>query len=261
MSSDGSLLAPRKSGDEATEYREPPLSEDFEIAVLYQDAQIVVVDKPYDIRVDGAFPITVEKLVRKKISMDKFRLCNQLDYATSGVLVIGMSKSGARNCNKLFSERSTSKWYLAVGCGALQANHVLGEEIRVTAKIFEPEGDFRMTIDAEKGLEAESVLIPVKSGLVFFHQQQTKAIVGTLFIVKLITGRRHQIRLHMRQAGYSVLGDATYGEGDRPLHRMMLHAWKLKLPFDQGRKEVVVTAPIPAEFQCGEEAKELEQYI
>jgi 23S rRNA-/tRNA-specific pseudouridylate synthase len=255
------LLVPRKSGDETTECREPPLGENFEITVLYQDAQIVVVDKPYDIRVDGDFPITVEKLVRKKIAMDKFRLCNQLDYATSGVLVIGMSKSGARNCNKLFSERRTSKWYLAVGNGALLANHVLGEEIRITENIFEPEGDFRMTIDPEKGLEAESVLIPVKSGLVLHHQEKIP-IVGTLFLVKLITGRRHQIRLHMRHAGYAVLGDATYGDGDRPLCRMMLHAWKLKLPFDrQGGQEVIVTAPIPVEFQCGEAKELLEKYI
>ena len=109
-------LAPRKKGDETTETREPPLKSDFKIPILYQDREILVVNKPYDIRVDGDFPVTVEKLVRNglEISMDKFRLCNQLDYSTSGILVLGMNKRGCRSANKLFQTRSTKKWYIAV---------------------------------------------------------------------------------------------------------------------------------------------------
>lgn len=243
-----SRLIPRKSGDASTECRDPPLPQDFKIPVLYKDEQILVVDKPYDIRVDGAFPVTVEKLVREGlgIQLDKFRLCNQLDYSTSGLMVIGLSKSGARNCNKLFSERRTSKWYLAVGNGDLQKGHSLGEKISVKAKILEPPDDFRMIIDEDRGLESESILVPVKSGLIFELPDQ-KILRGTLFIVKLVTGRRHQIRLHMRHAGYAIVGDATYGERPEGLHRMMLHAWKLKLPFTQDNP-VQVTASIPREF-------------
>jgi 23S rRNA-/tRNA-specific pseudouridylate synthase len=254
-----SVLAPRKCGDENSEQRDPPLAHDYEISVLYRDEKIMVVDKPYDIRVDGAFPVTVEKLVEKSIEMDKFRLCNQLDYATSGVLVLGLSKSGARECNKLFSGRRTSKWYLAVGVGSLKKEDQIGKEMRVTAKIFEPENDFRMIIDQDKGLEAESILIPVQTGL-RFPLPDRGSVEGTLFVVRIITGRRHQIRLHMRFAGYPILGDATYGERPEGLARMMLHAWKLVLPFGKDRV-VRVTAPVPEEILHACKNNDLEIFL
>lgn len=222
-------LLPRKSGDETTEYRSPPLPLSFRIRVMYQDDEILIVNKPYDIRIDGDFPITVEKLVRSEVIMDKFRLCNQLDYSTSGLLVLGKSKVGARNCNKLFSERKTSKYYLAIGTGHLTQS--IGEAIRVTEKIAEIQGDFRMTIDPEKGLESETIAYPIKS---------TGGKI--LFLVQILTGRRHQIRLHMRHVGYPIFGDATYSDRDDETDRMMLHAWKLRLPYQ--KKTITVTAPL-----------------
>lgn len=222
-------LLPRKSGDDTTETRSPPLPPDFHIEILHEDDEILVVNKPYDIRVDGDFPITVEKLVRSEVTMDKFRLCNQLDYSTSGILVLGKSKRGARNCNKLFSERKTSKYYLAIGTGQLR--HSVGEAIRVRERIAEIEGDFRMKIDPENGLDSETIAYPIKS------------IDGnTVFLVQILTGRRHQIRLHMRHAGYPILGDATYNDRDDDTDRMMLHAWKLRLPYPN--QTLIVTAPL-----------------
>ena len=233
MTIEKSILLPRKSGDETTEVRVPFLPADFRIETLYEDEEILIVNKPYDIRVDGDFPVTVEKLVRNGLSvpMDKFRLCNQLDYSTSGILVLGKSKRGARNCNKLFSERKTSKYYLAVGVGAIRSDHEFGRPIHVTEKISEIENDFRMMIDPIHGLESETIAYPIKC-----------VDDNTLFLVKIMTGRRHQIRLHLRHIGYPILGDATYGSRENKLNRMMLHAWKLRLPF--AHKTITVTAPM-----------------
>ena len=233
MPDEEGFLKPRKSGDESTEIRDPPLSNSFQIPVLYEDEEILIVNKPYDIRIDGDFPITVEKLVRSglTVQMDKFRLCNQLDYSTSGILVLGKTKSGARNCNKLFSDRKTSKYYLAVGNGPLRPDHQMGKAFRIAERIAEIENDFRMKIDAERGLESETLAYPIKT-----------VVNNTLFLVKILTGRRHQIRLHLRHAGYPIVGDATYSSRDADTRRMMLHAWKLRLPFP--RKNVTVTAPL-----------------
>ena len=236
MSYSGRTLLPRKSGDESTEIRSPPLSVDYRIPILYEDDDILIVNKPYDIRIDGDFPVTVEKLVRSGLSvtMDKFRLCNQLDYSTSGILVLGKTKSGARNCNRLFSERRTSKYYLAIGSGPLLPGHELGQVIRISEKIAEIENDFRMRIDPDQGLDSETLAYPIKS-----------LDNNTLFLVQILTGRRHQIRLHLRHIGYPILGDATYGSRDDSMDRMMLHAWKLRLPFPN--KTVTVTAHLGRE--------------
>ena len=236
-------VVPRKSGNESSETRDPPLPDGYSIPVVYQDDEICIVDKPYDIRVDGDFPVTVEKLVsrREDIKMDKFRLCNQLDYSTSGLLVLGLTKIGARNCNKLFSERKSLKWYVAIGSGRMNVECKLLEPIRISERICEIPDDFRMRIDNELGLPAETIAVPVLTGVTSSGQE------ATLFLVKLLTGRRHQIRLHLRHIGHPILGDATYGNRDVDMKRMMLHAWKLVLPYPR-KPFVEVRSEIPMEF-------------
>ena len=230
----------RKTPDGSDDLRYPPLPADYQIPVVYRDEEIIVVNKPYDIRIDGKFPITVEKLVRNGlgIQMDKFRLCNQLDAATSGVMVMGRSQNGAGNCGKLFVQRKTEKFYLAVGQGL--CTHPLNVPVHVTAKIFEPkDGDFKMYIDQEKGKDSETVVVPLATNLRLTSFEEP---VGTLFLVKLLTGRRHQIRLHLKHIGYPIVGDATYGDRPDGVNRMMLHAWKLVLPYSES-KRISLSAP------------------
>ena len=230
------LLA-RKTTDE--DLRATPLPPDYRIPIVYRDNEILVVNKPFDVRIDGRFPCTVEKLVRNGlgIEMDKFRLINQLDAATSGVMVLGLSQSGTGNCAKLFVQRKTEKFYLAVGAG--EAKHPLNIPVRVSAKIFEPkDGDFRMYIDEEKGKDSETIVVPIATNLVLKSGE-----IGTLFIVKLLTGRRHQIRLHLKHTGYPIVGDATYGERLDGIDRMMLHAWKLVLPYSETKRISVSADP------------------
>jgi 23S rRNA-/tRNA-specific pseudouridylate synthase len=237
---DDRMLA-RKTPDGTDDLRNPPLPLDFKIPVVYRDEEILVVNKPYDIRIDGKFSVTVEKLVRigLGIQMDKFRLCNQLDAATSGIMVMGLSQNGAGNCGKLFVQRKTEKFYLAVGQGF--CTHAINIPIHVTAKIFEPkDGDFKMYIDEEKGKESETVVIPIATNLKLASQEGP---VGTLFLVKLLTGRRHQIRLHLKHIGYPIVGDATYGDRPAGVNRMMLHAWKLVLPYSETKRISLTARP------------------
>ena len=228
--SESKTLIPRKSCDD--DIRVPPLPVDFSIEILYKDDEILIVNKPYDIRVDGRFPVTVEKLVRKDFpEMEKFRLCNQLDCATSGAMVLGRSNIGARNCNKLFLARTTQKYYLAIGQGVMSSSELF-KPIMIKAKLFEPKDDFRMRIDDVDGKECATVAIPLK----------ICANNTVLFLVKLLTGRRHQIRLHLKHIGFPIVGDATYADRPDEIDRMMLHAWKLTLPYSS-EKIVSVTAP------------------
>lgn len=220
---------------------------DYSIPILYEDAEILIVDKPWDIRVDGDFEVTVEKLVRQgKIAqgstvltglgrqLNAFRLCNQLDYATSGVLVLGLTSKGTGRCNKLFCERKTQKVYLAVGEGLYPQ---LGESVRVTEKISSVPDSFCMQIDLH-GKECVTDILPVK------HVEMLDGRLGTLFEVNLLTGRRHQIRLHLKWLGYPIVGDVTYNKPDTD--RMMLHAWKIVLPFKN--KTVAVEAGVDEFF-------------
>ena len=239
---DDEIKVARKMPDEQSDLRTPPLPSDYQIPIIHRDEEIIVVNKPFDIRIDGKFRITVEKLVRSGlgVEMDKFRLCNQLDAATSGVMVIGLNQSGAGNCGKLFASRKTEKFYLAVCHGEPQ--YPLGEPIRIDARIFEPkDGDFKMYIDEERGKESETIAVPLAIGLT---HRDAPEVVGTLFLLKLLTGRRHQLRLHLKHIGHPIVGDATYaGERSQNINRMMLHAWKLVLPYSDQKRLSLAAAP------------------
>jgi 23S rRNA pseudouridine955/2504/2580 synthase len=74
--------------------------------------------------------------------------------------------------------------------------------------------------------------------------------------VELVTGRTHQIRVHCQAQGHAIAGDDKYGDSEfnrsmrqRRIKRLMLHATSLELPFSDYTSEVVINAPLPAEFE------------
>ncbi|EER19228.1 Ribosomal large subunit pseudouridine synthase D, putative [Perkinsus marinus ATCC 50983] len=189
------------------------------------------IDKPYDLRVDGNdFDCTVEKFVRDipharpgslKIPMDKFRLANQLDFATSGALVLTLNKTADRETSALFQFRLTKKVYIAVCEGWVGDDELMKPRIITTG--ISSEGGGKMS---------STIAVPVSTGHLLCDD-----IKCTVYILRLLTGRRHQLRLHLSYIGHPILGDYTYSthlpKGGRgpTLPRMLLHAWRLTLPF------------------------------
>jgi 23S rRNA-/tRNA-specific pseudouridylate synthase len=91
--------------------------EDIPSCILHRDEHYVVVNKPHDIRMDGEFDITIEKLLCTWFQTDdpkRFKWIHQLDYATSGVLAVGLTKEGTSAAGSAFEHRFTEKYYLAV---------------------------------------------------------------------------------------------------------------------------------------------------
>lgn len=238
-------LAPRKADDEGVKTtRIPAFQEPVAIKVLHQCEDLVIVCKPYDLRIDGrGFGQTLERFLMNQIPMEKFRLVHQLDFATSGVITLGLTKKGAAKAGVLFLRRQTVKFYVAIGVG--HCEKPLGEQFTVTLPIGEVPEDFRMKI-AQEGKPAETLVIPLfnghaKSSLQRGEQKGEQTVHNMpicLFLLQPISGRRHQLRLHLHALGHTILGDATYGIRPRPTARMYLHAWRLKLPFPDGAVEV-----------------------
>jgi tRNA pseudouridine32 synthase / 23S rRNA pseudouridine746 synthase len=248
-------IVPRNADDEGEEgtyktSRMPPLPEDLEIGILFRNEELVIVDKPYDLRIDGkGFSHTLEKFVRAKIPMDKFRLVHQLDFATSGVLTLGLTRKGAGKAGMLFRRRHTEKYYVAVGVGHWSRGEV-GVPVLVDEPIAEVEGDFRMSAEGE-GKESRTVVLPLMNTTTLplaqrgeqpLLEEDVTNLPVCLFLLKPISGRRHQLRLHLKTIGHPILGDATYHSRPRPTARMFLHAWRLKLPI---RDEPVIEAESP----------------
>ncbi|CAI5729516.1 unnamed protein product [Hyaloperonospora brassicae] len=114
--------------DESVERRSderggPTSIEQLKLRILARSDHYVVLNKGPDERMDGAFDVTLEKaLARDFPEVEKFRWIHQLDFATSGVLIVGTSKAATATCCRLFREKQVQKEYLAVVRGHLPSN-------------------------------------------------------------------------------------------------------------------------------------------
>lgn len=102
----------------------PKNIEDFKNSILFQSDNYIVINKPYDVRMDGDFSVTVEKLLLNwlkddNICIDNIKFVHQLDYATSGCLCIAKNKDAAAIACQSFENRNTEKEYLAILQGEL----------------------------------------------------------------------------------------------------------------------------------------------
>ena len=153
---------------------------------------------------------SLEELMRARYG--SIFLVHRIDTWTSGVMVFARTRSAAAELSTLFASRAVRKVYLAVVEGAIREPFTLDTPIA--------------------GKEARTIVHPLRS------------LEGsTLIEAEILTGRTHQIRIHLQSVGHPVAGDRRYG-GSRTAPRMLLHAWKLEHEYFGG----TVTAPVPNDF-------------
>ncbi|HEX7831794.1 MAG TPA: RluA family pseudouridine synthase [Thermoanaerobaculia bacterium] len=154
---------------------------------------------------------SLEELVR--IRYRSMHLIHRIDTQTSGVVVFAKHKKSAAELSALFAARAIRKTYLAVVEGR---------------------------IDAERGIDTP---IEGKTALTIIRPIRALDAATTLIEADILTGRTHQIRIHMQSIGHPVVGDRRYGSTINAA-RLMLHAWKLSHP-TLGDELV---ASLPADF-------------
>ncbi|KAI8642974.1 pseudouridine synthase [Parasitella parasitica] len=186
---------------------------------------------------------TVESLLKEQFpEIDKFRNVHQLDYATSGVFVLALNKKAAAAASKLFRERAVKKTYLALVNG-----HVKKDVYFVDQPIGnDPNHSFRMAVIAS-GKTAQTKIRVLQRGYYTFRQEKTgleKTIPVSKVSLSPISGRRHQLRLHLKHLGHPIVGDFNYEDTYTDTFRMMLHAHQIILPFSE-EKELNVVADDP----------------
>jgi len=170
------------------------------------------------------------------------RFCHQLDTATSGVVLTANSREAAGAAAKLFRERKAKKRYLAVVMGWPEE-----DEWTTNAKLGkdpECEKGFRERVDEEKGKASETHFKVLQRGYCSL-EGENYGLKITRVECRPVTGRRHQIRVHLRHSGYPILGDQAYSP-DRDSFRMYLHALELRMPFDE--EELVFSTDVPQSF-------------
>ena len=219
------------------------------LEIVYEDEGIIAIDKPAGLAVHGGSGVAsgaIEQL-RAARPLERFlELVHRLDRETSGVLLFARKRSWLLDLHRQLRERSTDKRYLAV---------VAGRYPKRTKTISSPlqryltaEGERRVAVDPE-GQEARTRV----TGLA------TVQLPGlgefSLVEAQLLTGRTHQIRVHLADAGFPIAGDDKYGnfELNRGLarqghRRMFLHAARITFRQPQSGRSLTIAAPVPAAF-------------
>ncbi len=216
------------------------LMEQVRNTVIFDDADLLAVNKPSGLPVHGGTGITggVINILRLAFKDYKYiELVHRLDKDTSGCLLIAKSGNALRNCQQAWQESAVDKYYYCL---------VKGHWPKSLQKVDFPlqkntlqSGERIVRVD-NKGKQSITYFKPIE----FFHN-------ATLLEAKLGTGRTHQIRVHTAHVGHPIAGDEKYGDKGfnaqmkkLGLTRLFLHAYKLILPDNcSQRGEIIANVP------------------
>ena len=221
---------------------ERPGSEDIPVPILFEDEDILVVDKPAGLVVHpgagNASGTLVNALLDKGIAGggDHSRpgIVHRLDRDTSGLMVVAKGEPAYSNLVKMLSERRVGRVYRAV---------VVGEGLPDTG-----------TVDSPVGRDPENPTLMAagvgKRAITHFEVLE-KAAGYTMLRVRLETGRTHQIRVHLSAIGYPVYADPLYGKTIRN-SRLWLHAERLSFIHPVTEKKMYFESEIPQDLRESE---------
>ena len=225
--------------------RPPPgLAERLRDAVLYEDRELLVLDKPAGLAVHkgSGLEYGIIEVLRVTRPNDSFlELAHRLDRDTSGCLALARTPAALRLIQQAFRAGQVEKRYLALVCGYW--NHGPREVNQPLRRNVLRSGE-RMVEVLEDGKEARTRFQPVS----LFKP-------ASLLEARIDTGRTHQIRVHAAHVGHPLAGDDKYGDAgfnrlmaeQYGLRRLFLHAHSLNLPL--GGRDIAVSAPLDAELK------------
>ena len=223
------------------------IAEDIPITLLYEDESLAVVIKPCGMVVHPAAGNESGTLVNALLyHLDSLSgiggekrpgIVHRLDKDTSGLLIVAKDDQAHAALSRQLSERQMEKHYLALAAGQMKGSEgsidlAIGRSLKDRKKMA-PRPDGRNALTHWTLLE----------------QRSDRALLD----VHLVTGRTHQIRVHMAAIGHPVLGDPLYAARGTPkAGRLMLHAWRLKFTHPRTGEELRFEAPPDESFGCRE---------
>ena len=216
--------------------------QDIPLNIVYEDEDILVLDKPAGLVVhpgngnpDGT--IANALVYAGKVYDDGTSLrpgiVHRIDKDTSGLLCVAKTERAFLSLSKQLSDHSMSRKYCALVLG-----NILEDEGKIDAPIGrDKKNPMRYAVDL-KGKESVTF---------FTVERRFKCKEATLIRCRLLTGRTHQIRVHLDYIGHPILGDPLYGKGNRKLfdEGQLLHAYELTLTHPATGKTMTFESPLP----------------
>lgn len=212
--------------------------------VIYEDKRLLVINKPSGVAVHGGSGVShgvIEMLRHARTDLKDLSLAHRIDRDTSGCLVLTKRRSALRELHEKFRSGDVEKNYLALVVGDWQ----YGEQL-IDAPLYvqNRESGERHVIVNHKGK-------PAQTRIRLSRNYRGNSLVQCT----PITGRTHQIRVHLEHTGHPIAGDERYGDDDanrafrkRGLKRLFLHAQSIAF-VDSSHNDLHFTAPLPDDLE------------
>ena len=223
---------------------------DIEKAILFEDDAFIVLNKPHGIAVHGGSGVNfgvIELLRQSRPNAIFLELVHRIDKDTSGALLIAKKRLALVGIHKQMRNKSMHKKYEVIVHGEWNKKQLIVDLNLL--KISNADGQKKVSVVDDSNLSVNAK----KSRSVFFLKKKFKGF--TFLEVKLITGRTHQIRVHLSHLGFPIVGDQKYGDfvlnkkSRKAGHtRMFLHASKVNFIHPITMEEVNFSAPTPKEL-------------
>ena len=226
-----------------------PEAEQLPLHILYEDDDLLAVNKPPGIVVHPTYRNLSGTLLNGILWHLRDRanvnpgLVSRLDKNTSGVVLVALSEGVHARVQRDARANLVSKQYLAVVGGTPHPSTGV-----ITLPLRRDPADRRRVIADATGAECET-RYRVISTLPASPAPLTPRAPLALVECELVTGRTHQIRVHLASSGWPIVGDAAYGSADEHIARQALHAWRITLPHPVSRELFRIEAPIPEDMR------------
>ena len=210
------------------------------IKIVYEDDDILVVNKGYgllsvgtdSIKEGTAYSILREYLKRKD-QRNKIFIVHRLDQHTSGLMMFAKNTQAKETMQHNWNNMVLERCYNAIIRGRMEP----------------AEGEIRSYLTENSAHEVYSTQNP-EEGQLAVTRYRTVGHRGpyTLLELNLATGRKNQIRVHLKDSGHPIVGDRRYGSDESPIHRLALHARTLRFVHPVTRRDMNFSCPLPASF-------------
>jgi len=203
----------------------------FKLDVLFEDDYLAIIHKPAGILVSGNSFKTITNALPQNIKPSSLadatipQPVHRLDFATTGILLVGKTSNSIRTLNKIFKDRAITKTYYAITIGEMP-----------------PHGQIISDIDGKESHSNYTVCKSVAS---------KRFVKLNLVQLEPKTGRRHQLRKHLSKIGNPILGDKEYGIENLILNGkgLYLHAYSLKFTHPFTNEEIYQKDEFPKRFK------------
>jgi 23S rRNA pseudouridine1911/1915/1917 synthase len=223
--------------------REKPRPEAVALDVLYEDDDLLAINKPPGLVVHPSFGHATGTLMNGLLAMARGwpagstpALLGRLDKLTSGIVIVSKRSKVQAALQRAMAANRVDKDYLAI----------------VHGKPSPARGTIDLALDRDPW-DRRRVTVTDRGGQPSVTKYERVATTGTFSLLRcrLITGRTHQIRVHLAAKGWPIVGDAAYGaaRGRDTFPRQALHAWRVVLRQPTSGRELVIEAPMPADME------------